>query len=673
MKRVWIFSMLILFSIPLLAQKSLLRKELINIDGQKVTAGDFLKMYEKNGTEGNDTTSLSNYLQLYINFRLKVLEAEKRGMDTLPGFKKELNSYRKQLARPYFTDKQVTDSLVKQAYQRLQYDIRASHILVRVSPNASPADTLKAWKKINHIRSEIIHGMDFEQAAVKYSEDPSARDIKAIPGKQRGRRGNHGDLGYFTVFNMVYPFEEAAYNTPVDSVSKPIRTRFGYHLIKVTDKRPAMGVAEVEHIFVALKPGYTKADSLAKAEKIQKIYQKIKAGMPFEEAARKYSEDRGSAGNGGKLPRFSSSRIVPQFVEQIDSLKPGQISKPFQTIYGFHIIKLLDRKRPGSFKQEEPRLKEQVARDQRARKSKEAVLAKIKKEHHLRVYQDAKAAIFQAIDTTVLSGHFKTENLKGNWNHALMEIGEKEPTVYVQEDFARFVEKNQHKGHYTNKAIMLDHLFKQFVDQNCLDYENQHLEDFYPDFKALMQEYHDGILLFNLMDQMVWTKAMKDTTGLKKYYTQHREKYKHGTEAAAYLFSFQKNELSRMDSIFKQYPDPEDLIHNLKKLKIKRQTLKIDSGTFQHGDNRILDTIPWKPGYSKPIFSDVDNRVFVVYIKEIISPGLMSFDQAKGLVASDYQDLLEKNWVTQLRAKYPVKVNEKVLNKLIKYEKEKKK
>ncbi len=673
MKRVWIFSLLVLFSIPLLAQKSLLKKTLLNIDGQKVTAGEFLKMYEKNGTEGHDTTSLKDYLQLYINFRLKVLDAEKRGMDTLPAFKKELNSYRKQLARPYFTDKRVTDSLVKQAYQRLQYDIRASHILVRVSPNASPADTLKAWEKINRIRSEILHGMNFGQAAVKYSEDPSARDIKAIPGKRRGRRGNHGDLGFFSVFNMVYPFEEAAYNTPVDSVSKPIRTRFGYHLIKVTDKRPAMGVAEVEHIFVALKPGYTKADSLAKAEKIQEIYQKIKAGMPFEEAARKYSEDRGSADNGGKLPRFSSSRIVPQFVEQIDKLKPGQISKPFETIYGFHIIKLLDRKRPGSFKQEEARLKEQVARDQRAQKSKEVVLNRIKKENNLRIYQDAKTAIFQAIDTTVLSGHFKTENLQGSRNHALMEIGKKEPKIYVQQDFARFVEKNQHKGHYTNKAIMLDHLFKQFVDQNCLDYENRHLEDFHPDFKALMQEYHDGILLFNLMDKMVWSKAVKDTTGLKNYYAQHHKKYKHGAEVEAFIFSVPKNNLHQLDSIFKQYPDKARLIDSIAKLKVVIPGLKTDSGTYQKGDNKLIDNTPWKTGLSKPQPSEVGNRVRFIFIKKVIPPGEMSFDEARGLVASDYQDFLEKQWIAQLRRKYPVKVNEKVLNKLIKYEKEKKK
>ncbi len=672
MRKVWFFAAFIFFTANVHAQESLMRKELLNIDGQKVTAGEFLQGYNKNGAEGEDTTSLQDYLQLYINFRLKVLEAEKLKMDTIPAFKRELKGYRKQLARPYFVDERITDSLVKEAYNRMRFDVRASHILIRVSPDASPVDTLKAWNKISKIRSEIMNGLDFGVAAVKYSEDPSARDKKAIPGKQRGHRGNRGDLGYFTVFNMVYPFETAAYTTPVGSVSKPVRTRYGYHLIKVTDKRPAMGVADVEHIFVALKPGFTPADSAAKAKKIQNIYRKIKEGMPFEEAAKKYSEDRGSANNGGKLPKFSSGRIVPQFVEQVDKLKPGEISKPFQTIYGFHIIKLLSRKRPGSFDEEHSSLVEQVARDQRAEKSKEAVLVKIKKDNDLRIYQDAKAALINAVDSSVLDGNFKADSLPGTWNHALMEIGKTEPKVYTQQDFARYIQRHQHERSYHNKSLMLNHLFKGFVDDNCLQYENEHLEDFYPDFKALMSEYHDGILLFNLMDRLVWTKAMKDTVGLQSFYKGHRLKYKHGEEAEAIIFSCPKPFLKQMKTLLSQTKDMGHLLQAIRKHQVKIKGLEADSGTFQKGDNGLPDSIAWIPGLSKSIPSGVENRVSMVFIKKIIPPGLMSFEQARGLVVSDYQDYLEKIWVQQLRKKYPVQVNEKVLNRLIKFQNKKK-
>jgi len=672
MRKVWFFAVFIFFTANVHAQKSLMKKELLNIDGQKITAGEFLQVYNKNGTEGVDTTDMKDYLQLYIDFRLKVLEAEKLKMDTAASFKRELKGYRKQLARPYFVDEEVTDSLVKEAYNRMQYDVRASQILIRVSPNAGPTDTLKAWKKIIKIRSEIVNGLDFGQAAVKYSEDPSARDQKAIPGKRRGHRGNRGDLGYFTVFNMVYPFETAAYTTPLDSVSEPVRTRYGYHLIKVTDKRPAMGVAEVEHIFVMLKPGFTPADSVAKAKKIQNIYEKIKGGMSFEDAAKKYSEDRGSSDNGGKLPKFSSGRIVPQFVEQVDKLKPGEISRPFQSVYGFHIIKLLSRKRPGTFDEEQSKLKELVARDQRAEKSKEVVLAKIKRDNDLRIYQDAKNALINAVDSSVLTGKFKADSLPGTWNHPLMEIGKTNPKVYTQQDFAHYIAQHQHGKPYSNKSLMLNHLFKQFVNGNCLQYENDHLEDFHPDFKALMDEYHDGILLFNLMDKMVWTKAMRDTVGLQNFYKEHRPTYKHGVEAEAIVFSCPKPFLSQMKMLMGQYKDKGRLLQAIRKHKIKIKGLEADSGTFQKRDNRILDSIAWNPGLSKPVPSEVENKVSLVFIQKIIQPGIMPFKQARGLVASDYQDYLEKVWVQQLRKKYPVHVNNRVLRKLIKFQNKKK-
>ena len=667
MKKVWILAIFIFLVPRLHAQKSLMKKELLNIDGQKITAGEFMKIYQKNGTIGQDTTSLKNYLQLYINFRLKVLEAERLKMDTSAAFKRELQGYRKQLARPYFTDKKVTDSLIREAYHRMKYDIRASHILIRVSPDASPADTLKAWDRITKIRSEILHGLSFAKAAEKYSEDPSARNQPAIPGKQRAHQGNHGDLGYFTVFDMVYPFESAAYNTPVDSVSEPVRTRYGYHLIKVTDKRPAMGIAQVEQIFVALKPGYTPADSAAKAKKIQNIYKKIKAGMPFEEAAKKYSEDLGSASNGGKLPKFTSGRIVPQFVEHIDNMKPGQISKPFQTIYGFHIIKLLSDKKPGSFKQEEPVLRARVARDQRAKISKEAVLSKIKKENGLKVYPEAQNAIIRALASTLSAGTFHADSLHGKWNHVLMKIGKTKPKIYVQKDFARYVEQHQNEGSYKNKNFMLNSLFQQFVNQNCLQYENAHLEDFYPGFKALMKEYHDGILLFNLENKMVWTKAIKDTVGLKNFYKKHRSQYEHGREARVIIFTCPRSSLSSLEALLRHNKDKTHLLQAINHHQTKIRGLEANSGIFQKGDNRMLDSIRWKTGLSKPVFSNVGNKVSIIFIKKIIPPGIMSFEQSRGLVTSDYQNLLEKRWVQQLRKKFPVKINKKVLDKLIKY------
>ncbi len=656
------FSFFLTFSVH--AQRSFNRKELVNIGGQKVTVGEFMNVYNKN--KGQDSLSINAYLKLYINFRLKVMNAEALKMDTVSSFKRELAGYRKQLAKPYFVDERIINALVKEAYQRKQYDLRASHILIRVKPDASPDDTLKAWNKINKIRNEILKGKDFGKAAEEYSEDPSARYRKAIPGRRHARRGNHGDLGYFSVFTMVYPFENAAYNTPVGQVSKPVRTRFGYHLIKITDKRPAMGVAQVAHIFVRLSPDATPADSIRGWKKINNIYKKIKGGMSFEEAARRYSEDKGSSNRGGELPKFTSNRIVPGFIQHIDALNPGQISKPFQTSYGFHIIKLLSIKHPGTFKQEEPTLKEQVERGQRAKKSKESVIAQIKKDHHLRTYLPARDELFANIDSTLLKGKFVADSLK-QMTKPVMALGKKEnTTLFTQYDLALFIQKHQHQRKAMSKQQFLNRLFKQFVDEKCVEFENHHLEDFYPAFKSLMQEYHDGILLFNLMDQKVWNKAVKDTTGLKNYYQTHQEKYRWGKRAQAIIFQTQKQWISRLKALIAAYPDKMELARSIDARKIKEiPVLKADTGIFQKGDKKTLDAVKWKTGLSKPLLSDVENKASIVYIRKILPPEPKTFTEARGQVTADYQDLLEKQWIQKLKKKYSVQINHKVLHKLI--------
>jgi len=316
------------------AQNTPDNKTLVTIGDEAVTVGEFMHIYNKNNTQSSmqEPSSVEEYLDLFINFKLKVKEAVDLQLDTIGEFQKELAGYREQLAKPYFVDESVNVALLKEAYDRKLYDVRASHILIMVNENATPEDTLEAYNEITRIREEIVAGKDFGEAAIEYTDDPSARDREEIPGKQRYRKGNRGDLGYFTVFNMVYPFENAAYKTPVGQVSQTIRTRFGYHLIKVTDKKDALGVAEVAHIFVSLNPATTTPeDSASKQEKINNISQKIKEGMSFEDAVKQYSEDKGSARNDGKLSPFTCNRVVPEFVIAAQSLEVGEISDPVKT------------------------------------------------------------------------------------------------------------------------------------------------------------------------------------------------------------------------------------------------------------------------------------------------------------------------------------------------------
>ena len=652
----------LLMSNVLFAQFSFDNKTLMTIGDEKVTVGEFMKVYNKNNTQtAYENSSIEEYLDLFINFKLKVMEAEALKMDTSKAFRRELSSYRKQLAKPYFVDEEVNEALLKEAYERMLKDIRASHILILVDPDAPAEDTLKAYNKIHEIRKEIMNGMDFGDAAVKYSEDPSAKDREAIPDQRPFMPGNRGDVGYFTVFNMVYPFETAAYNTPLDSVSQPVRTRFGYHLVKVTDIQDAMGVAEVAHIFVALRPDASHEDSLRKAEKINNIYKKIQEGMTFEDAVKMYSEDKGSVTRGGKLSKFTSSRVVPEFVETVDKLDVGEISAPIKTRYGFHIVKLISRETPGSFEEEVPKLKERIAKDDRSKKSREAVIAKIKVDNGAKVFDEARNELFQQIDTTIFEAAFVADSLK-TMTKPVLKIGDEK---YTQYDFAKYLEKKQSKQKKVDLHIYLEKQFNDFTDDMCLDYEDKNLENHYPEFKDLMQEYHDGILLFNLTDKEVWTKAVIDTTGLEEFFKAHRDNYKWGARLDATVYEIKDRDLT--DSVRKiilTYESDGEIAQKLAEDSINNKVI-IKPGFYEKGDNKYIDKVSWLAGFYGPFESDVENLVVFVKVRKTLPPEPKKLDEARGLVTADYQTYLEDEWVKQLREKYPVVVNEKVLKKLL--------
>jgi len=642
-------------------QNSLDKKTLVTIGEEEISVGEFMQVYNKNNTQSTlqEPSTIEEYLDLFINFKLKVREAVDLQMDTIIAFQEELAGYRDQLAKPYFVDESVNDDLLKEAYNRKLYDIRASHILLMVNENARPEDTLAAYNEIAKIREEIMAGKDFAEAAIEYSDDPSARDREEIPGKQRFRKGNQGDLGYFTVFNMVYPFENAAYNTPVGEVSQPIRTKFGYHLIKVVDKKDALGVAQVAHIYAAITPKTTSEDSIAKKEKIDNIYQKIQEGMPFEDAVTQYSEDKGSARNGGKLSPFTCNRVVPEFVLAAQSLDTNEISEPVLTPYGYHIIKLISRETPGSFEEEAEGLKERLKKDSRTHKSEEVVLQRIKVENNLKIYTKAKLALVSLIDTTVLNNTFKADTF-ATFIKPIMKIGDEK---YTQYDFAQYIEEKQSKQSNIDKDVYVENLFNDFVNDNCLAYENKHLEDNYPEFKALMREYHDGILLFDLTDKKVWTKAVKDTLGLEAYFNDHNTQYMWNERVDATVYQLKnKDDFDTIMAIIKAYDNDGDIAKKFDTDSIT--SVKIIPGKFEKGDNKYVDLVKWTADNIEVIPSDVEKKVNIVKVKSVLPPQMKNFNEARGIATADYQGYLEENWIKELKTKYPVEINQEVLQLL---------
>lgn len=649
-------------SIHLSAQSKLDEKVLMTIGDQPVTVKEFTAVYDKNNLKDEviEKKSIDEYLDLYVNFRMKVMEAYEMKLDTNAKFKKELNGYRKQLAKPYFTNDEVSEELVVEAYERKQKDIRASHILITCDKHALPSDTLKAYNKAMDIRKKALNGKDFGDLAVTYSQDPSARDIKATETTP-ARKGNRGDLGYFTVFDMVYPFETGAYNTHEGEISMPIRSDYGYHLIKVTSVTDAMGTIDAAHIFLKLDANASEEEVQAMKAKADNIYKEImdSDGKGWDNAVSKYSDDRGTMGRGGALSPFTVSRIVPEFIETVKQLQPGEIAKPVRTSYGYHIIKLINFSGVGSFERERPGLAERVEKDMRSKKSEEVVLQQIKKDYGFKNYDKNIDEFIASVDSTLIQGKYvPAASLRLSNN--LFSIGN---STYIGSDFVGYLMSHQSKQRYLTPQTYAYQLFEAFQNEKVLDYADSHLEERYPEFKALVQEYNDGILLFDLMDKEVWSKAISDTAGLRDYHSRNAGKYMWGDRVKACVIT-----VARPESLpkVKSYLDNGVPFDSLRAV-IARDSLNavyVRNGLFQHGDNQYVDQTEWKEGVRNEIPSTVDNATVIVNIIEVRKPEPKTLGEARGLVTSDYQTELEEKWMNRLHQKYTVKINEDILEQV---------
>lgn len=623
----------------------------MSIGGTPVKLSEFEYVYKKNKDNPSETP-LDEYIELYTNFRLKVKEAEELGMDTTTKFLNEFNQYKNELTKPYLMDKEVDEQLLKEAYDRMQKDVRASHILIRTGENDLPEDTLKAYNKALKVRERILAGEDFAKVAKEVSEDPSAAQ-------------NGGDLGYFSVLRMVYPFETAAYTTKTGEVSMPVRTRFGYHIIKATDSRKARGEIKVAHIMVRTKEEM-KPEELQQAKaKVDEIYAQLKNGADFAELAGKHSDDKATARQGGELPWFGPGRMVPEFEEAAFSLaNNGDISEPIKSDYGWHIIKKIDKKDIPSFEDAKNDLKAKIARDSRAQASKEAVLKRIMKEYNFTETPGSKEAFYSVVDSSLYAGKWDAAKAT-NLGNSLFKLGDK---TYTQKDFAEYIAKNQMKRKLaeTPLKIAVNHFYEDFKNVELLKYEEAKLPTKYPEYKNLLQEYRDGILIFNLTEEKVWTKSMKDTTGLKAYYEAHQTDFMWERRLDATIYTCKDDETAKkVKKLVEEQVLPGNMSNDslLKVINHDSQlNLKVKEGKFQEHEEDALENVKWEPGL-QPIF-DFKGQKVLVYVKEVLPPQVKTLKEARGLVANAYQDSLMEQWIKDLRAKYSVTVDREALKAL---------
>lgn len=653
------------FAMPALfaqAQSKLDKEVLMTIGNEKITVKDFTDVYYKNNLKSEviEKKSVDEYLDLFVNFRMKVMEAEALQLDTSAKFKRELAGYRKQLAKPFMSSDDISDELLQEAYQRKLKDIRASHILIRCDKHALPSDTLKAYNKAIDIRKKALKGEDFGDLAVRYSDDPSAKDTKAT-AETPARKGNHGDLGYFTVFDMVYPFETGAYNTKEGEISMPVRSDFGYHLIKVQSVTDAMGTIQAAHIFLQLPFDASAEDEAATKQKADNIYKELmdQEGKNWNAAVTQYTDDRGTVSRGGALSNFTVSRIVPEFIEVCKSLEINEIAKPVRTMYGYHIIKLLNKTGVGSFEKESKSLSERIEKDMRSKKSEEVVLKQIRKEYNFKANDKNIEAFMATVDSTILNAAYVPAP-NADMDAILFTI---DGQAYKVKDFVTYIDKKQTRQKYVTPATYAYQLYEAYSNETMMDYADAHLEEKYPEFKTMVEEYRDGILLFDLMDREVWTKAVKDTTGLKEFHERNADKYMWDDRVLATIITVARAESLPKVKALLEAGTPLDSLRTA----ISRDSINyayVRKGFFQKGDNQFVDQTEWKAGVINEIPSTVDQSTVIVCIREVRQPEQKTLREAKGLVTSDYQMELEEQWMEALHKKYPVSIDEKVLDKV---------
>lgn len=635
-------------SVAASAQKS--KKEvLFTINEKPYYTDEFLRVYNKNLDLVKDESQkdLDQYLDLFIGYKLKINKAYKLGLENGTGYKAELKQYRGQLAKSYLTDSKVTKELVDEAYQRSLKEVRASHILFLVDENAAPADTLKVYNQAIEVRNKALAGEDFAQLAEQYSQDPSAKE-------------NKGDLGFFSAFRMVYPFESGAFNTPKGQISKPVRSRFGYHVIKVNDIRDNRGEVSVAHIMV-LKPKNDDAAEAQKAkDKIYDIYNKLKQGENFESLAKQFSDDKSSSSKGGVLSRFGSGQLSSEEFENVafSLSKDKPLSEPFQSQFGWHIVKFIERYPVKPVDEMRAELENKVSKDERSRLITASLNDKLHKKYKIKRNDKMYKSVSAAVTDAIYKNEWETPDLKG-FSGTLVTIDKKNVSGA---DFLTYVLAQQKSG-VTEKPVskLVDKLYTKFVDEQLSQYYNDNLENEFPEFAAVMDEYRDGLLLFDLMEKEIWERSKTDTVGLKNFYEANKLKYQWKNRLDVIIASSTSQDvIKQAQKLLKEDKTPDFIKEKLNtKDKVNIMTT---AGVFEEGSDALPKAIKFETGISE-VIKDGD-YYFVAKVNKVLPAGPKTLDEAKGRVVNDYQEYLEKNWVKDLKSEFALKVNTDTFQKV---------
>lgn len=638
---------LILFAFASLVQAQSLNHSstLFTVADQSVTVGEFMAVFNKNKGIGHDIDPKSprEYLQLYGQFKQKVALAESMGKDTLAQFQREYNGYYRQLLKPYMSDRKSDEKLLQETYARMQTDVRASHIMFDLPENALPADTAKVYKQLMVIKNRLNRGEPFEVLAEHVSSDSYS-----------AARG--GDLGWFNVFAMVYDFESACYQANEGEVVGPIRSQFGYHLIKVTGRRPARYQVEVAHIFMPA----TDDESAAEARPtMQEVHQKLLDGEHFGFMARKYSKDITSTTKGGTLKPFGLNEMLPAFEDAAFGLEnDGDFTAPIRSSMGWHIIQRLSRSEVPALARVQGQLKTKIRRDDRSMASQKAYIARLRKDYHLKVHGRALNAVMDAMEQGKLTDGMRKVTLSFDGLNGKVTLS--------QAEFAELAGRALQKG-LTKELVygQLDPVIAGLMTEEAekrLPIENDA-------FRYLAQEYREGILVFDLMREQVWDYAL-DSTRLQDFFHENQANYQWADRYSGTLFTLDKEGMAKQAVKMLNRGTPTEKVMRVLQAKDALAVVSDDYENLEVGQSTasekaaiFLSHAALGQSVTGPV---QQGKGWVVATTVASQPaGPKALDECKGKVVADLQAAREANWLDSLNRDFPVSVKESTWKSLL--------
>ncbi len=616
-----------------------------------VSKDEFLKAYNKNKTTAtNKEQALRDYLDLYIKFKLKVQAAKELKLDTLPALEADLQNFRSQIEDGYLKDSRQVDLLTDEAYNRSKKDIHTSHFFVAINSKMQPADTMKAYKAIMETYNELKKGKtNYEDILAEIKEE-----LAPVQGN---------DLGFITVFTLPYEFENIIYSLKPGEVSKPYRSKKGWHIFKNEEERPAVGKIKVAQILFAV-PGAGNNVLRDRAKNLaDSVYKALESGADFSDMAKKYSDDKMTYMNGGLMPEFGVAKYDGGFEKVAFSLKKDEdVSEPFQTEYGYHILKRISlspipsNKENGAYMSA---LRQEVLNDSRIETAKEKFLKEIKSRTGYKKNSGInETALWKITDSFTLANK---KLATGNLNNKSILFSFNDNNKVTVGDWLQYAKRTKENTQPPNTPSYPE-LMNTYAAVTATENYRKRLQDFNPDFKYQLKEFKEGNMLFEIMERNVWSKASSDTTGLLKYYGQHKNDYRWGLSADAILYSCANPTIAKnATGQIQQGRQWKDVMSE------NPTQIQADSGRYELGQIPVVERTNFTAGLvTAPVTNTSDGTtVFAQIIKLYPADQQRNFEDARGLVINDYQTFLEQKWIEQLKKKYPVKVNEKVFQSLL--------